>query len=286
MFENKKTVIFETLGLILGCISMSVGINAFLKPHTIAPGGLSGLSVVLNKVTGVNVSVIMLVICVPLILCTIKIMGMKTSMKTLFGTVVFSIILQITDGLSRMNLANDVLLSALAGGVLVGLALGIMFKADASTGGTDLIALVLSKKFPNLKPTQFMSCLDGLVVISSGIVNHSIETALYSGVALLVIVKIADIVMEGFESSKAYFIISEKPEELRARITADLNRGLTIFNARGGYTNNDKDVFLVVLNQKRQETALKRLVKQVDPTAFLIVTDVHEVLGNGFKEIQ
>lgn len=286
MQESKKSAILEFFGLILGCISMSVGINAFLKPHTIAPGGLSGLSVVLNKVTGIPVSVIMLIIGVPLVLLTFKIMGVKNSMKTLFGTLLFSFMVQATDGLSRMNLTHDALLSAIAGAVLIGLALGIMFKVDASTGGTDLIALILSKKFPNLKPTQFMSCLDGMVVISAGIVNRSIETALYSGLALFIIVKIADIVMEGFESSKAFFIISEKEEELRSAITSELDRGLTIINARGGYTNQNKDLFLVVLNNKRQKNGLKKLVKRIDPKAFLIVTDVHEVLGNGFKEIE
>ena len=286
MQESKKSAILEFFGLILGCISMSVGINAFLKPHTIAPGGLSGLSVVLNKVTGIPVSVIMLIIGVPLVLLTFKIMGVKNSMKTLFGTLLFSFMVQATDGLSRMNLTHDALLSAIAGAVLMGLALGIMFKFDASTGGTDLIALILSKKFPNLKPTQFMSCLDSMVVISAGIVNRSIETALYSGLALFIIVKTADIVMEGFESSKAFLIISEKEEELKSAITSELNRGLTIINARGGYTNQNKDLFLVVLNNKRQENGLKKLVKRIDPKAFLIVTDVHEVLGNGFKEIE
>lgn len=286
MQESKKSAILEFFGLILGCISMSVGINAFLKPHTIAPGGLSGLSVVLNKVTGIPVSVIMLIIGVPLVLLTFKIMGVKNSMKTLFGTLLFSFMVQATDGLSRMNLTHDALLSAIAGAVLMGLALGIMFKFDASTGGTDLIALILSKKFPNLKPTQFMSCLDSMVVISAGIVNRSIETALYSGLALFIIIKTADIVMEGFESSKAFFIISEKEEELKSAITSELNRGLTIINARGGYTNQNKDLFLVVLNNKRQESSLKKLVKRIDPKAFLIVTDVHEVLGNGFKEIE
>ena len=284
--QSKKDALFELLGLIVGCLSMSIGINAFLKPHTIAPGGLSGLSVVLNKVTGIDVAVIMLLISVPLILFTFKIMGAKNSMKTLFGTVVFAALVQATDKISYMNIASDTLLSALAGGVLVGLALGILFKADASTGGTDLIALILSKKFPNMKPTQFMSFLDGMVVISSGIVNHSIETGLYSGVALLVIVKIADIVMEGFESSKAFFIITKNPEELKFAITRELDRGLTILNARGGYTDEERDVFLVVLNHKRQETGLKKVVKRIDPKAFLMVTDVHEVLGKGFRDFE
>lgn len=115
--------------------------------------------------------------------------------------------------------------TTISGGLLVGIGLGIMFRSDASTGGTDLIALILSKKFPNFKVINLLSGLDGTIVIASGIVNNSIETALYSGRALLVIVKIADIIVEGFNSSRAFYIISDQPEKVRTAITGELNRG-------------------------------------------------------------
>ncbi|EQH82692.1 hypothetical protein QMU_1963 [Clostridioides difficile DA00310] len=137
MKKQKSPILLEMLGLFFGCISMSIGINMFLKPHTIAPGGLSGLSLVLNKVTGLPVSAIMLIIGVPLVILAFRIMGTKNSLKTLFGTVVFSAIVQLTDPLSKLRFTNDLLLSSIAGGILVGIGLGIMFKSDASTGGTD-----------------------------------------------------------------------------------------------------------------------------------------------------
>ncbi|MDB8791778.1 YitT family protein [Romboutsia sp. 1001216sp1] len=282
--ENSKLLV-EAFGLILGCISMSIGINMFLKPHTIAPGGLSGLSVVLSKVTGMSVSFIMLAIGVPLVIFSFKILGGKNSIKTLIGTVMFSIIVNLMAPISDLIVTNDLLLSAISGAILLGIGIGIMFRADASTGGTDLIALILSKRFKGIKPTQFMVCLDAFVVISSGIASKNIEIALYSAIALYTMVKVADAIMEGFDYSKAFLIISKEAESLKEVITNDLSRGVTILNGRGGYTDDKKEVLLVVV-PRNQEVHLKRLVKLKDPNAFIIVSNVHEVLGEGFKVLE
>lgn len=285
MKKERVTGIIEFLGLIIGCISMAVGINTFLKPHTIAPGGLSGLSVVLNKVTGISVSAVMLLIGVPLVIFAFKILGAKNSVKTLIGTVLFSLIVNITSPLADLGATNDLLLSSISGAILLGIGIGIMFRVDASTGGTDLIALILSKKFPGIKPTKFMICLDAFVVISSGIASQNIEIALYSAIALYVVVKVADAIMEGFDYSKAFFIISNHADDIKSVITRELDRGLTILDGRGGYTNEEKQVLLVVVS-KNQEVYLKKLVKTADPSAFIIVSNVHEVLGEGFKKLE
>lgn len=284
MKKIKSSIFIEMIGLIAGCLSMSIGINTFLKPHTIAPGGLSGISVVLNKVTGISVSNIMLLIGVPLVLFAYKILGKKNFIKTLLGTVLFSIIINITSPLASLSVTNDLLLSAIFGAIFIGIGIGVVFRVDGSTGGTDLIALILSKKFPGIKVTKFMMCLDGVVVISSGVVSKNIEIALYSAISLYVIVKIADAIMEGFDYSKAFFIISNESEKLRGVITNELDRGLTILDGKGGYTDEKKDVLLVVI-QKNQELYLKKLVKNTDPNAFIIVSNVHEVLGEGFKSL-
>lgn len=284
--ENKASeIIVEGLGLLIGCVSMSIGINMFLKPYTIAPGGLSGLSVVLNKVTGISVSNIMLMIGIPLVIFAFKILGTKNSIKTLIGTVLFSVIINITSPLSNIIPTSDLLLSAICGAILIGTGIGVVFRVDGSTGGTDLIALILSKRFPGIKATKFMMCLDGVIVISSGIVNNNIETALYSAIALYIMVKIADAIMEGFDYSKAFMIISDKSDKLRTVITNELDRGLTIIEGRGGYTNSKKDVLLVVIS-KNQEVYLKKLIKSTDPNAFIVVSTVHEVLGEGFKKLE
>ncbi len=285
MKKEKVSSLIEMIGLVVGCISMSIGINVFLKPYTIAPGGLSGLSVVLNKITNIPVSTIMLMIGVPLVIFAFRILGTKNSIKTLFGTVLFSVILNVTSPLAGISATNDLLLSAISGAILVGIGIGIMFRCDASTGGTDLIALILSKKFPGIKATKFMIVLDSFVVMSSGIVSKNIEIALYSAMSLYIVVKVADAIMEGFDYSKAFFIISNQANDLKKVITNELGRGFTILDGRGGYTDDKKQVLLVVVS-KNQEIYLKKLVKLSDPGAFIIVSNVHEVLGEGFKKFE
>ena len=276
--------IFESIGLVLGCIFMSIGINMFLKPYTIAPGGLSGLSMVIGKVTGLPMSIVMLVIGIPLIVFSVKILGIKNSIKTLISMSVFSAILSITSYLSNVHVTEDVLLCSISGALCLGIGLGIILKMDASTGGTDLIALMLNKVFPNVPLSKFMVMLDGMVVISAGLASKNLETALYSGVALYIIVKLVDAIVSDFNYSKAFMIISNEPNVLRDGITREIKRGVTFLQGKGGYTNEDKNVLLVVVS-KNEEVHLKKVIKNIDPSAFIIVSDVHEVLGEGFKAI-
>ena len=279
-----KKFLFESIGLILGCIFMSIGINMFLKPYTIAPGGLSGLSVVLGKLTGLPISVVMLGIGIPLVIFSIKILGIKDSIKTLIGMSIFSAILSLTSKLSNTHVTEDVLLCSVSGALCLGVGLGIILKMDASTGGTDLIALMLNKIFPNIPLSKFMIMLDGMVVISAGLASKNLETALYSGVALYIIVKVVDAIVSDFNYSKAFMIISNEPNALRDGINKEIKRGVTFLQGKGGYTNEDKNVLLVVVS-KNEEVHLKKVIKSIDPSAFIIVTDVHEVLGEGFKAI-
>ena len=284
----KKSVfnyfLLQSLGLLVGCIFMSIGINMFFKPYTIAPGGLSGLSLVLGKLTGLPISVVMLAIGIPLIIFSIKILGIKDSIKTLVGMTVFSIILEVTSSLSNFDVTKDVLLCSISGALCLGVGLGIILKMDASTGGTDLIALMLNRAFPSIPLSKFMIILDGMVVISAGIASKNLETALYSGVALYIIVKIVDAIVSGLNYSKAFMIISNQADSLRDGITKELDRGVTFLQGKGGYTNEEKNVLLVVVS-KNQEVHLKKVIKNIDPLAFIIVSDVHEVLGQGFKSI-
>ncbi|WP_195946044.1 YitT family protein [Paraclostridium bifermentans] len=279
-----KDFLLQSLGLVVGCIFMSIGINMFFKPYTIAPGGLSGLSLVLGKLTGLPIPVVMLAIGIPLVIFSIKILGVKDSIKTLIGMTVFSIVLGVTSSLSNFDVTKDVLLCSISGALCLGIGLGIVLKMDASTGGTDLIALMLNRAFPSIPLSKFMVILDGMVVISAGIASKNLETALYSGVALYIIVKIVDAIVSGLNYSKAFMIISNESDILRDGITKELDRGVTFLQGKGGYTNEDKNVLLVVVS-KKQEVHLKKVIKNIDPSAFIIVSDVHEVLGQGFKSI-
>ena len=183
MNNNFKNILKEALGMIIGCLLLSIGLNMFLSPHTIAPGGLSGLSVVLSKITGLSVSSIMLILGVPLVFFSIKILGKKNAIKTLIGMFLLSFCISLTSSLSQVTVTDDVLLSAITGAILVGLGLGIIFSVNGSTGGTDLIALMINKAIPSIPLSKCLVCIDGLVVISSGIVNKNLETGLYSAIS-------------------------------------------------------------------------------------------------------
>lgn len=284
MKNDLKNIITEALGMIAGCILVSIGINMFMSPHTIAPGGLSGLSVVLSKISGLSVSIIMLMIGIPLIVFSIKILGKKDSIKTLIGMLLLSFFLNLTSSLSQVTVTNDVLLSSITGAILIGLGLGIVFRVDGSTGGTDLIALMINKAIPSIPLSKCLVVIDGLVVVSSGIVNNNLETALYSAISLYVIVKMVDFIVAGFDYSKSFMIITNEEEALKNAIVNDIRRGITILEGKGGYTDSSKSVLIVVVS-KKQEVHLKKLIKKVDKNAFIIVSDVHEVFGEGFTPI-
>ena len=282
--KKNKDILIQYIGLIIACMIMAVGLNMFLVPKTIAPGGLSGLSVVISKLTGFPVSNILFTISTQLLLFSVKILGKKDAIKTFIGMAILTLSLKVTEPLSTISLTDNTLLAAISGSILVGLSLGILFRIDASTGGTDLIALMLNRIIPSIPVSKCLSMIDGTVVVLAGVVNMNFETGLYSAIALYIMVKIIDTITAGFDYAKAFFIITEKKDVLQEAII-ELNRGITILDAKGGYTNEDKNVMLVVVNQKKQEVALKKMVKELDEKSFIIVTDVYEVLGKGFKSI-
>ena len=282
--KKNNDILIQYIGLIIACMIMAVGLNMFLVPKTIAPGGLSGLSVVISKLTGFPVSNILFTISTPLLLFSVKILGKKDAIKTFIGMAILTLSLKVTEPLSTISLTDNTLLAAISGSILVGLSLGILFRIDASTGGTDLIALMLNRIIPSIPVSKCLSMIDGTVVVLAGVVNMNFETGLYSAIALYIMVKIIDTITAGFDYAKAFFIITEKKDVLQEAII-ELNRGITILDAKGGYTNEDKNVMLVVVNQKKQEVALKKMVKELDEKSFIIVTDVYEVLGKGFKSI-
>ena len=281
---NFKNFIKESIGMIVGCILISVALNMFFSPHTIAPGGLSGLSVVLSKVSGLSVSAIMLIMGIPLIFFSIKILGTKNAIKTLIGMLLLSLCISLTSSLSQVSVTDDVLLAAITGAILLGLGLGVVFSVDGSTGGTDLIALMINKAIPSIPLSKCLVCIDGLVVMSSGIVNKNLETALYSAISLYVIVKMIDFIISGFNYTKCFIIITNEEEKLKEAIVNDIKRGITILDGRGGYTDSSKSVLIVAVN-KKQEVHMKKLIKNVDKNAFIIVSKAHEVFGEGFSPI-
>lgn len=270
--------------LLVGCLLMSISINMFLNPHNIAPGGLTGVSIIINSLTGLPIWLINISFDIPLFILAFKILSKKDAFKTFLGIIFLTSSLKITENLAYLDITDDVLLASISGAIILGISLGLIFRINGSTGGTDLIGILANKFFPSISVPMLMGFADGTIVLLSGIVSKNIEIALYSAIALYIIVKVSDIMVEGINTSSSFTIISDKYREIGMEITEELGRGATILKGSGFYTNKEKNVLLVVVS-KKQVITLKKLVKNIDPNAFIIITDIFEALGEGFKEI-
>lgn len=271
----------EAFLLALGCFLIAIALNLFFDPFNIAPGGISGLSIVISSVTNLSLSFLSLLFNIPLFLIACKILSKKDMIKTLAGVTLLTLCLKLTSSLSNLTVTNDLLLATISGSILLGVGLGIIFRINGTTGGTDLIGLLVNKFLPFISSAVLMGIADFIVVVLSGIISKEIEIALYSALSVYLIVKVTDFIVIGFNYSKSFMIISDNTVEISNAIINNLGRGATLLKATGAYTNNEKNVVLVVIS-KRQVVTLKKLIKSIDPNAFIIVSDVHEALGEGF----
>ncbi|PAE44467.1 YitT family protein [Bacillus sp. 7884-1] len=268
----------EYINVIIGSAIIALAFNVFLLPNQIASGGVSGISTILLSVLGWEPAYVQWAFNIPLFIAGVILLGKQFGVKTLVGTIFLPFVVFLTKNIEPWT--NDALLSALFGGIAVGLGLGIVFRGNASTGGTDLAAQIITK-YTGLTLGTSVVLIDGLIVISAALV-FDIERGLYALIALYVTSKTIDLVQVGFGRSKTAMIITNKQEEVRAGILNKIDRGVTKLSAYGGFTDNERPVLMCVVDQ-REFTKLKQLVKTLDPTAFVVVMDASEVLGEGFK---
>ncbi|AZR72199.1 hypothetical protein BBF96_01575 [Anoxybacter fermentans] len=281
MKDKIRQIIIDYLGIVIGSILIAVGLIIFLIPNRIAAGGVSGLATVIYYLFGFPVGIVMLIINIPLFLAGVKVLGKHVGFRTLFGIVVLSL---ATDLLTPYLpvLTKDPLLASLYGGGIVGLGLGIVFKSRGTTGGTDLIAALLHHFFPAFSIGQGLLLVDAMVIALAGIVFNA-ELALYAVLSIFVSSKVIDLIQEGLNLAKAVLIISDYSEEIRREILHKMDRGVTTLYGSGGYTGRKKNVLLVIVTRS-EVTELKHLVHRIDPKSFVIITEVHEVMGEGFQE--
>lgn len=279
-----KEFMYETCLLIVGCFLMALSFVLFFDPHSVAPGGLTGMAIIVNYLFSIPLWVINLVFNIPLFAIAYKILTKRECLKTFLGIVFFTLGLNICENFATFEITNDVLLATLTGGVILGIGLGIIFKINGTTGGTDLIGLILNKLFPSISVPKLMGVADFIVVLSSMLATGKIEVGLYSAIGLYIAVIVSDMVIDGLYSAKSFTIISNSPDEISNVILEKMQRGVTILNAKGGYTKKEKDALLVIVS-KREVSTLRKIVKTADPNAFVVITDVHEALGEGFKQM-
>ncbi|HHV43147.1 MAG TPA: YitT family protein [Firmicutes bacterium] len=252
---------------------------AFLIPNRIAAGGVSGLATVLYHVTGLPVGVTMLAINIPLLYATFRIIGVSFSVRTIVGTVVLSLTIDLLEPFVPA-VTQDPLLAAIYGGVLSGIGIGLAFYFGGSTGGTDLAARLLNH-FTRLTVGQSLLIIDMIIIGVAGIFFGA-EAALYAILALYLSSKTIDLIQEGQGGARAAFIISQRPQQISDRILRELERGVTALHGKGMYTQREREILMAIVSRS-EVVRLKRLVHEEDPAAFMIITDAREVLGEGFS---
>jgi uncharacterized membrane-anchored protein YitT (DUF2179 family) len=274
----KFTRALEYINVLIGSAIIALAFNVFLLPNQIASGGVSGISTILLSVFGWEPAYVQWAFNIPLFIAGVIFLGKQFGIKTLVGTIFLPFVVFLTKNINPWT--NDALLGALFGGIVVGLGLGIVFRGNGSTGGTDLAAQIITK-YTGLTLGTSVVLIDGLIVLSAALV-FDIERGLYALIALYVTSKTIDLVQVGFGRSKTAMIITNKQEEVREGILNKIDRGVTKLSAYGGFTDNERPVLMCVVDQ-REFTKLKQLVKSLDPSAFVVVMDASEVLGEGFK---
>jgi uncharacterized membrane-anchored protein YitT (DUF2179 family) len=272
-----KRVLNDYLLLILGCLLTALSFNLFFIPNEIAPGGLSGVATVLHYLFGFPVGVTTLILNIPLFLVGIRQLGGHFGIRTLFSTILLSLFIDL---IKVPALTNDSLLASIYGGFIMGVGLGIIFRSNATTGGTDLFAKLIHRYFPSISIAWVLFAVDFLVVLSAAILLGP-SRGLYAVISLVLNARVIDLVQEGLNTAKAVYVISNHSVEISQRIMKEMERGVTLLNGKGAYTGNEKNVILCVVS-RMQITQLKGLINEIDPNAFVLVSDVREVMGEGF----
>lgn len=274
-----KKIVLGYGGVLLGVIITAFGVSFFLIPAKIAAGGVSGLATVVYHLTALPVGITMLLLNIPLFFLSWRTFGAKFGAKTLFGTVTISVFVELFNQIA-VPVTHDLLLCAIYGGVLSGIGLGIAFRSGGSTGGTDMAAQLVARFFPT-SVGQALLFVDGFVILLAGLA-FGLELAMYALIAVFITTKTIDLVQEGQNYAKACLIISDHSEPIGRSIMERMERGVTSLDGRGMYTKYDKQVLLVIVS--RLEIAqVKAIVREFDPRAFVVIYNVHEVLGEGFR---
>lgn len=283
---KKHGRLYDYFMIILGTAILAFGLKSFYDPVGLVTGGFSGLAIIVKNVSaqfyegGIPLWFTNLALNVPVFILAYFMKGWKFIGKTFFGTIMLSVWLYIIPIIDLVD--GDFMIASIFGGVCAGAGIGFVIKVGATTGGTDMVSALVQLKLRHYSIVQILQIIDAAVVVM-GFMVFGMRPTLYAIIGIVVQTKVADLIVEGFNYSKATYIISDKHEIVAEKIMKDLDRGLTGLEARGMYTGTNKRVLMCILNQK-ELVNLKSLVNEVDPDAFVIVSDVREVLGEGFQE--
>ena len=272
--------------ILIGSFILASGFVLFITPYKIVPGGVYGISIMLHHIFGTPVGFVALLFDIPLTIIGIKILGPRFGIKTVVSFVLTAV---FVDGLTYLYgteplVKDDALLSSIFGGLFIGVGLGLIFKSRATSGGSDIVAMIISK-YTKLPVGQLMIAVDSAIVLIGLLVFQDWKIPLYSLIVIFITGKVIDTILEGMNYDKVLLIVSDKTEEIRDKIINDLNRGGTLLNGEGLYNNYERQIVFTVVN-RRETVMLQDYINTIDPNAFVTVLNANEILGNGFKSLK
>lgn len=276
--------IFEYGIMTVGAVLYAMGITLFLDPNHLAPGGVTGIGIILSQFLPVETGTIIFMINMPLIILGYLKLGRKLIFRTFYCVTLTSTIIDAVNALYGKAVTDDLLISAIAGCSLVGIGIGLIMKQSSTTGGSDIVVRLLRKKFPHIKTGALFSAIDCVIVAMSAVVFKDIVLALYALIAVAVCAYVLDKVLYGTDEAKLLYIISDMSRPITERLLKDLEVGVTFIQGKGAYSGRDKEVIMVAMRKALAPKA-EQIVREVDPTAFIIITSASEIYGEGHKNI-
>jgi len=267
----------------LGGALVSVGLQFFLVPNSMVLGGVSGLATIVHYLTGWPTGLLIALMNIPIFVLALIFCGRSLVLYSFLGVITTSVLVDAF-AMTEFVVTDNLLLVAVYSGVLLGTGGGLMLSAGASAGGTDLAARVIHTKLPNRSLGQFILLIDASIIALGALVFGRYESALFAGIAIFILIRIIDYMLYDRDMAKLVYIISEScGDEIREKITRDMNRGVTLLHGEGGHSGREKTVLLCAMKGRLHIIRLKQDVKAIDPEAFVIIGDVKEVLGRGFS---
>ena len=280
--NNIKQTVIDYLVIAIGAFIFSFGIAMFTSPNNIAPGGVSGIGTMLNHLFNIPIGSVIIAVNIPLFIFSFKKFGRNFFKKSLFATFLTSSLIDILPFILEKHYIYSPLLASIFGGVSIGVGVGIIFLRGGTTGGADILAKLIRLKYPHFSLGTLVFIIDAIIVISTLFVYGSIEALLYSTISFFVTSRAVDAIIFGAARSKMLLIITTQPQEISKRIMNDIQHGVTLIPASGGYTKEEKTILLSVV-RPNEVAEINKIVKEIDRSAFTIITESNEVFGYGFQ---
>lgn len=277
-----ETVV-NVIKITLGSIIYAAGIQWFFAPVGMVSGGVTGVSMIINFMTGFPIGVMIIILNIPIFIISLRRYGLKFMLLSLVGMFVSSISIDLL-AIWQISATDDPFLATIFGGLVCGLGLGIVYSTGATSGGMDIVAKLIQEKKPYINYGVFVLILDAIIVAAYAVIFKQVEKAMYTVIAVYIYTHVIDLILYGTSQSKLCHIISERSNEIKEEIVSTLHRGVTVIQGKGAYSGQDKQILLCVV-KRQQIVEIRRIVKSIDTSAFVIVSDTRDVFGQGFGNI-